>query len=329
MQTKQKFFLLGILFLVSVLINISLGSVIIPKKVWTDLFLNHQIPEIYQDLFNYRVLKATTAILTGAGLALSGLFMQSIFKNSIAGPYVLGTSSAAGLGVALLIMGSTFFGNHFVSGYSIAAAAIAGSLASLVLIIIFYYKLKSSVSLLITGLMIGIFAGAIINILSYFSPANALQKYVFWTMGNLGNLDATKLLIMSVLVISGILFSFFTIKELNALLLGDNYAKSMGINLNKTYIQVILITGIMIGSITAFVGPIAFIGLATPHIARSIFKTHMHQILIPAVILLGSVLLLLCDTIAQVPGSSWSLPINSITALFGAPLVIYLIKNYS
>ena len=180
-------------------------------------------------------------------------------------------------------------------------------------------------SLLIAGLMIGIFAGAIVNILSYFTQAEALQGFVFWSMGNLGGLAIEHLWILLSISIAGLLIAIFYIKDLNALLLGENYAASMGVNVRQVYLVLIAVTGIWVGSITAFAGPIAFIGLAVPHLSRLFLKTQLHQYLIPATVLTGAITLLLRDTIAQVPGSVLVLPINSITALFGAPLVVYLI----
>ena len=324
MHHRQKFVVLGLLLLLSLFLNIALGSVIIPIHTWKDWFAGQELDQGFSQIILYRWHKALTTILTGAALSLSGLFMQSIFRNPIVGPYVLGTSAAAGLGVAVLLLGGAIAGVQ-LPDISIAVAAVIGSAMSLLLIIGLYQKLKSAVNLLIAGLMTGIFTGAVINILSYFTQADALQKYVFWSMGNLGNLPEEQLQIMLLIIPIIIFMSIFFIKKLNALLLGENYAKSMGVNVHYTHISLLILTGILVGIVTAFVGPVGFIGLAVPHIARMYFKTHLHQILIPAVVLVGAILLLICDTIAQLPGSSMSLPINSITALFGAPLTLYLI----
>jgi len=253
--------------------------------------------------------------------------MQSIFRNPIVGPYVLGVSSGGGLGVALLILGGSFIGIQHIASISISLAAALGSILTLLLIISFYSRTKNAVNLLIIGLMIGVFSGAIISILSYFTQANRLQKYVFWSMGNLGNVSWHNILILGFIILFSLIIILFIIKPVNAMLLGEHYALSMGVDIKKTHLLVIVLSGLMVGSITAFVGPIAFVGLAVPHIARIYFKTALHQILIPAVLLIGSIIMLVCDTIAQVPGSSLSLPINSITALFGAPLVVYLIMK--
>jgi len=326
MQTSKKFIFLIVLFMISLGLNLWLGSVIFSKQTWIHIWMDYTHLDLgVKHILVYRWHKAITTIFTGAALALSGLFMQSIFRNPIAGPYVLGTSSAAGLGVAILILGSSISGFIPLSGISIAMAAIIGSVLSLLGIILLYQKLKSAVSLLLAGLMLGIFSGAIINILSYFTQADSLQKFVFWSMGNLGNQSPQHIVLMTLISLIIFIISIFFIKDLNGLLIGENYAKSIGINVHRVNLSIISMSGILIGITTAFVGPIAFVGLAVPHIARLFFKTHLHQILIPGVLVIGSILMLLCDTIAQVPGSHLSLPINSITALFGAPLVLYLI----
>lgn len=326
---SQKFGLLFLLLLIVILINLSLGSVILPGNVWIHLWDGQDLGVGISQILLYRVAKLMTAMLTGASLAVSGLIMQSVFRNPIVGPYVLGTSAAGGLGVAILILGSAMVGFDSVGNVSVVFAAATGSVLSLFGIVILYRQLKSPVNLLIAGLMLGVFSGALINILSYFTQAEDLQKFVFWSMGNLGNQSWEHIMIMVVLNISAIVVSLFFIKTLNSLLLGENYAKSLGVNVYRSNLILIVVSGILVGVVTAFVGPVAFVGLAVPHIARLFFKTHLHQILLPAVILIGIVLLLICDTIAQVPGSVLTLPINSITALFGAPMLTYLILKKS
>ncbi len=327
MTHTRKFSILILLLFLSILINLSLGSVILPIDVWEQIWQGKSLDPGVRQILLYRLAKFFTAFITGASLAVSGLLMQSVFRNPIVGPYVLGTSAAGGLGVAILILGSSIFGFGSTGNVSIVLAAATGSVLSLLGIIILYQKLKSPVNLLIAGLMLGIFSGALINILSYFTQADALQKFVFWSMGNLGNQTWEHILLMGSINFLAIGLSLFFVKDLNALLLGENYAKSLGINVYRTNLVLIILSGILVGVITAFVGPVAFVGLAVPHIARLYFKTYLHQILLTAVILIGGILLLICDTIAQVPGSVLSLPINSITALFGAPLVTYLIMK--
>ena len=326
---SKKFVFLVFLLLITLIINLSLGSVILPFDIWRRLWHGQELaPGVYQILL-YRLAKLLTVVITGISLGVSGLILQGVFRNPIAGPYVLGTSAAGGLGVAFLILGGTIFGFEPSGSAGIVIAAATGSVLSLLGIIILYRRLKSPVNLLIAGLMLGIFSGALINILSFFTQAEALQKFVFWGMGNLGNQSWEHITVMAIFTVPAVLSGLFFIKPLNAMLLGENYAKSLGVNVYRSNMILIVISGILTGVVTAFVGPVAFVGLAVPHIARLFFKTHLHQVLFPAVILTGAVLLLICDTIAQVPGSVLTLPVNSITALFGAPMLVYLILKKS
>ncbi len=324
MNVKYKFLIIISLLIICFLLDIFSGSVFIHPHEWWSLLSGNDTESTIFPLFIYRLHKAETALLVGASLSLSGLFMQSVFKNPIVGPYVLGTSSAASLSVAIIILGGAITGFN-IPEISLVTAAIIGSTFSLIVIIILYYRLKTPLNLLITGLMFGIFAGALINILSYFTQAQNLQQFVFWSMGNLGNQASSHLIIMTLILLISFVSSLFLVKNLNALLLGENYAKSMGINVYYTNMFLLIISGILVGIVTAYAGPIAFVGLAVPHIVRLFFNTYLHQILIPASLITGGILMLFCDMIAQVPGSSLSLPINSVTAIFGAPLVVYLI----
>lgn len=274
-----------------------------------------------------RLPRAVMAVLTGAGLAIAGLLMQTLFRNPLAGPFVLGISSGAGLGVALIIMGATALGIGSISGLGIITASVVGSLAVLLLIILMSLRIKDTMGLLIVGLMVGSLSSAVVGILSYFSSSEQLKRYVFWSMGSLGAIDWTDLAIISSMFLISILLLIWIIKPLNALLLGENYALSLGINIKKTRWIIILITSILAGSITAYAGPIAFIGLAVPHLSRLILPTVNHKVLIPTVILLGATLLLFCDLVSQLPFSNYSLPINAVTSLLGAPLIIWLIMR--
>ncbi len=274
-----------------------------------------------------RLPRAVMAVLTGAGLAIAGLLMQTLFRNPLAGPFVLGISSGAGLGVALIIMGATALGIGSISGLGIITASVVGSLAVLLLIILMSLRIKDTMGLLIVGLMVGSLSSAVVGILSYFSSSEQLKRYVFWSMGSLGAINWTDLAIISSMFLISILLLIWIIKPLNALLLGENYALSLGINIKKTRWIIILITSILAGSITAYAGPIAFIGLAVPHLSRLILPTVNHKVLIPTVILLGATLLLFCDLVSQLPFSNYSLPINAVTSLLGAPLIIWLIMR--
>ncbi|MDB2571931.1 iron ABC transporter permease, partial [Polaribacter sp.] len=278
---------------------------------------------------DFRVPKAITAILVGSGLSICGLLMQTLFKNPLAGPFVLGISSGASLGVALLILGSSIFGGFFLtssmSNWSLAIAASLGAFLVLFAVIMAANSLRNTMSILIIGLMFGSLTAAVIAILAYFSEAAQIQQYLFWSFGSLGNLSWSELSVFGSIYLVGILACLIIIKPLNSFLLGENYAKSLGINIKKSRTIILVITSVLTGVITAFSGPIAFIGLAVPHIAKMLFTTSNHKILIPASAIIGGIVLLICDSIAQLPTSEFTLPINAITSLFGAPIVIWLI----
>jgi len=278
---------------------------------------------------SFRLPKAITAVLVGSGLGISGLLMQTLFRNPLAGPFVLGISSGASLGVALVILGSGLFGGLFatvlISKWSVVIAASLGSFLVLLTVLAVSHKIRDTMAILIIGLMFGSITAAVVSVLAYFSSAEQLQQYIFWGFGSLSNLSWEELLIFFIIYLVGIILSIFSIKGLNSLLLGDNYAKSLGLNLKQSRFIIIVATSLIAGTITAFAGPIAFIGLAIPHLTRQIFKTSNHKTLLPAVFLFGAIIMLICDSIAQVPMSDYTLPINAITALVGAPVVIWLL----
>lgn len=310
--------------------NISLGSVSIPfKDIISSIFEGTASKDSWHTIVvNYRIPKAITAIMVGAGLSVSGLLMQTLFRNPLAGPFVLGISSGASLGVALLILGSSLFGGiAFVStsNFGMAIAASLGSFLVLSAVLIAANKIRNTMSILIIGLMFGSLTSAIISVLAYFSSAEQLQQFIFWGFGSLGNLSWNELAIFASLFLIGITFMLFIVKPLNSMLLGENYAKSMGVNLKRTRNIVLIVTSILTGVITAFSGPIAFVGLAVPHLTKLIFNTSDHKVLIPAVLFSGAILMLVADMIAQLPLSEYTLPINAITSLFGAPIVIWLL----
>ncbi|HEX9980675.1 MAG TPA: iron ABC transporter permease [Flavobacterium sp.] len=312
------------------ILNISLGSVSIPlKEVFKSLTGGTSSKETWQYIIiNYRLPKAITAVLAGAGLSVSGLLMQTLFRNPLAGPYVLGLSSGSSLGVAFVILGASlvqgFFGSILLSQYGIMVASCGGSLLVLAAVLVVSQRLRDTMAILIVGLMFGSFTSAIVGVLSYFSTAEQLQKFTFWTLGNLGNLSWNSVAILAVAVFAGLCLSIISIKPLNALLLGENYAKSLGLNYSKAKLVIIFATSILAGSITAFAGPIAFVGLAVPHIAKLAFRTSDHRVLFWATLLFGAMIMLLCDIAAQVPGTDITLPINAITSIIGAPVVVWL-----
>ena len=327
------FTLLLILLLFFFFVNISLGSVAIPvKEVFAALFNFQTSNESWQYIItNFRLPKAITAVLVGSGLSISGLLMQTLFKNPLAGPFVLGISSGAGLGVALLILGSAIIGGGLLatgqSPLAIALAASFGAFLVLSVVMIMAHKVKNTMAILIIGLMFGSFTAAIISILAYFSSAENLQQYLFWSFGSIGNLSWNEIKVFTIIFILGIAMIVPGIKSLNTLLLGENYAKSMGVNIARTRNSILISTSILTGVITAFAGPIAFIGLAVPHITKLVFNTSNHKVLIPAVAIFGAMIMLISDTIAQLPNSEFVLPINAITTLFGAPVVIWLLTK--
>ncbi len=282
-------------------------------------------------IMHYRLPKTITSIFAGAALGFAGLQMQTLFRNPLAGPFVLGISSGASLGVALLVLAGIGITGALAS-WSLAIASIVGSSIVLLLVLLVSINIKDSMSLLLIGLMFGAFTSAIVSVLQYFSSADDIQNFLFWTFGSTGNLNWFEMRIFILVVVLGIIIGYLQAKPLNALLLGENYAQSMGLEIKKVRIGLVISTSLLAGVVTAFCGPIAFLGLAVPHMSRIIFKSANHFILIPATLLLGSILLLLCDIIAQLPGIDLILPINAVTSLFGAPVVIWLIvkrKNLS
>ncbi len=328
---KIPFLILTLLLIICFLTNISLGSVHIPlKDVFNSLIGNTLQQDTWQHIIiNYRLPKAFTAILVGSGLGISGLLMQTLFRNPLAGPFVLGISSGASLGVALIILGSGLFGGILttllLSKWSVVIAASLGSFLVLLAVLLTSIKVRDTMAILIIGLMFASITAAIVSVLSYFGSAEQLQQYIFWGFGSLGNLSWNELLIFFIIYALGILVSITSVKSLNTLLLGQNYAKSLGLNIKRSRLAIIIATSLLAGTITAFAGPIAFIGLAIPHLTRQVFNTSNHKILLPATFLFGAIIMLICDSISQVPNSDYTLPINAITSIIGAPVVIWLL----
>lgn len=298
-----------------------------PKVIFSELFSLSESTENFI-LYNLRLPRAITALMVGIALSISGVLMQSLFKNSLAGPFVLGISSGSGLGVALLIMAGTLIGFSAFSSTSIVVASTIGTLIVLLIILALSRKVKQGATLLIVGVMIGTFVSSIISILQYFSDMESLKKFILWTLGSTSSTTLQQSLILTFCVVLGLILALITSKSLNAFLMGESYAKSLGISVNKTRLITIVSVGILAGSATAFCGPIAFIGLAVPHVARNIFKTSLHHVLIPASALIGVSFMLLCDIISQMPFMAFTLPINAVTSLIGAPIVIaVIVKN--
>lgn len=324
---------MGIVLVLVFLLNLSLGSVKIPFKDVVQSLTGGEASKSTWEyiILQYRLPKAITALLAGMGLSISGLLMQTLFRNPLAGPDVLGLSSGASLGVAFVILGAGLLpgilAGFFLSPYGIVLASTIGSFMVLLAILVVSQRLRDTMAILIIGLMFSSFTGAIVGVLTFFSTSEQLQKFTFWSLGSLGNLPWEHIIILAVACIIGLLMSAVCIKPLDALLLGERYAKSMGINFKRTRFIIILAASLLTGTITAFTGPIAFVGLVVPHIAKLVFRTSSHLILYVGTLLSGAIILLVCDTFTQMPGSEYVLPINAITSIIGAPIVIWLLMR--
>lgn len=279
-------------------------------------------------LVNFRVPKAVVALICGIALAVCGLQMQTLFRNPLADPYILGVSSGAGLGVALYIMGTSLLGGgsgSVLNSLGSAGAALAG--AALVTLLIMYVsnRVKGSLTLLIFGVMIGFIASALVNLLQYTSNAHSLKAYVLWTMGSFAALDWVKISILGILALIGLVLAVMNIKDLNAILPGETYASSIGLDVKRIRMRILISTTLLSGAVTAFCGPIGFLGIAVPHIARFIFRNADHRVLLPASALLGGCLTLLADTLSELPGSGTVIPINTVAALLGVPVILVIL----
>ena len=327
----MRFAWLGIGLVVVLLLNLALGSAGIPPEQTLKILLGGQggQPGWNYIIWEYRLPKAMTALLVGGGLSLSGLMMQTLFRNPLAGPFVLGISPGASLGAALLILGGALLGpwaaSVLVSDTALAVASSLGSFLVLFTVLLVSSRLKDAMALLIVGLMFGSITSALVTVLASFSQAEQLQQYIFWSYGSLGSLSWGQVGLLAAVCLGGFTIGLWSLKPLNALLLGEKYAQSLGISLPRLRFWVIAATGLLAGGITPFAGPIAFVGLAVPHLTRQWFGSSDHRVLLPGVCLTGAVLMLVCDTVAQWPFSSYVLPINAITSVLGAPVVIWLL----
>lgn len=330
MKRSFIFIALTVLVVVVFFLQLLLGSVSIPlTQVVAILSGSNTNNEAFRNIvIESRFPAALAALLAGAGLSVSGLQMQTMFRNPVAGPYVLGISAGASLGVAVFIMAASAFGIseiRLLSSWSIIIAAAAGAVLIFFVNFLISFRLSDVVAILIIGLMIGGGISALIEIMQSFSSNEALKSYVLWSFGSFRYVDLGQVFYLSAVVLAGIIFSYFLSKPLNLLLLGDTYAISSGLNIRSAKIMIVLCTSVLAGSVTAFCGPVGFVGLAVPHIARSVFKTADHKVLIPACVLLGAVICGLCNVIAATPGSDNILPVNAVTSLLGAPVVIWII----
>ena len=318
---------IGVLFL----LNLFLGSVDIPfRSIWNILWgMDEGESVIWQNIiWKSRVPQALTAMVAGAGLAVSGLQMQTVFRNPLAGPSVLGISSGASLGVAFVVLLSGSIGGialsrlGFMGEIALTMAAIIGALSIMALIVYVSQKVHGNVTLLIIGVMIGYVANAVIGVLKFFSVEEDIRAYVIWGLGSFARVSGNQMMVFVCIMAVLLPLSFLLIKTLNLLLLGDAYARNLGLNIKRARLQVIACSGVLVAIITAYCGPITFLGLAVPHLCRGIFRSSDHRILMPASLLAGAALALLCNLIARMPGFEGALPVNSVTALVGAPVVV-------
>jgi iron complex transport system permease protein len=330
---RSSFSLLMLILLAAILVllflNLVLGTVAIPwKSVWNIFWDVQEEPVTWRNIiWKSRLPQALTALVAGAGLSVSGLQMQTVFRNPLAGPSVLGISSGASMGVAFVILLSGQVGGvalsrlGFMGEVAMSVGAIIGSLSVMALIVYVSQKVKGNVTLLIIGVMIGYVANAVIGVLKFFSVEEDIRAYVVWGLGNFSRVSGNQMLLFIGIMAILIPLSFLLIKTLNLLLLGDGYARNLGLNIKRSRLLVITSAGILTAIVTAYCGPITFLGLAVPHLCRAIFRSSDHRILMPGVVVTGAALALLCNLIARMPGFEGALPVNSVTALVGAPVV--------
>jgi iron complex transport system permease protein len=335
---RSTLIFLILLFLVILLLgtDIFFGSVSIKASEVLKALFTGSSGNFETIIMKFRLPKAITAFTVGIALAVSGLQMQTVFRNPMAGPYVLGISSGASLGVAFVILGfSSNLSLQSISGlgnWILVAASWTGAGMVMLLIMILSSRVKDIMTILILGIMLSSGISAIVTIMQYFSNETMLKAYVIWTMGSLGNLTSGQLNVLLISISAGLIISLVSIKMLNALLLGESYAKSIGLNVRRARYVIFACTSILAGSVTAFCGPIGFIGIAVPHISRILFRTSDHKILIPGTILTGGAIMVLSDLISQLPGSESVLPVNAVTSIIGIPVVIWVIlrkRKYS
>lgn len=325
-RTTILFVLLALLCAVLFVVDVAVGSISIPFSDVVNVLLGKGSAEMRSIVLDIRLIRALTAILAGAALSVSGLQMQVLFRNPLAGPYVLGVSAGASLGVALFLLGAPLLGvaiSPALQSIGTAGAAWIGSAVVLLLVVALSRRIKDIMVMLILGIMLSSGVGAVVEILQYFSNEASLKSYVVWTMGSLGDVTSGQLALLAPIVMVGLAMAVATIKPMNMLPAGERYAASMGLNISRTRTIVLTATTLLAGTVTAFCGPIGFVGIAVPHIARMVFRSADHRVLLPGTILAGVVMLLVGDIVAKY----FALPINTITALMGIPIVIYIVTR--
>lgn len=333
---NYRLYILFILILIAFLADIAFGTIHIPLLQILDVVSGKQIQNdswsfIIQQI---RLPKAFTAIIAGSGLAVSGLQMQTLFRNPLAGPSVLGITAGASLGVAIVMFSAGTITSLYtikelgISGsWLIILASSAGAALVMFLVLLISGAVKDHIVMLIIGVMLGNITLSLVSIWQYYSAPELIKDYLMWTFGSLGGVNGVQLMILTAVVFFGLILTFIASKSLDALLLGDRYAMSLGLSVKSARILIICSTSLLAGGITAFCGPIGFVGIAVPHLARTLFRTSSHRVLIPACCLIGALLMLVCDIFSQLPGSQTVLPINVITALIGSPVVIWIIAR--
>ncbi|HEX8425892.1 iron ABC transporter permease [Hymenobacter sp.] len=335
-QRRRAVWMLVLLGLVALgfVLDIALGSVRIPLPAVVDILLGQptDTPAWEFIVRQIRLPKALTALVVGSGLAVSGLQMQTLFRNPLAGPSALGLTAGAGLGVAAVMLASGSVAGGFAiralgvaASWALVLAATTGAALVMALVLLLSARLRDNVVMLIVGLMIASVTGAIVSLWQYFSAPEQIQDYLLWTFGSLGGVVGSHLMVLTTVVAGGLVLAFASAKSLNALLLGENYARSMGLAVKRSRTMLILSTSLLAGAITAFCGPIGFVGIAVPHLTRGLLRTADHRVLLPGACLVGAALTLGCDCLAQLPGSQTALPINVVTSLLGAPVVLWVV----
>lgn len=333
-NSKITFGIVGIIIvgIILFILNLFIGSVKIPfDEIFKVLLKENTDSTLSVIIFNYRLPQALTALLAGAALAVAGLLMQTLFRNPLADPSMLGISSGASLGVGIVILftgavtGTAMSAFGWWSTIGVSIAAFIGAVSVLFVMLAFSSRMRNMTTLIIIGLMIAYIAGSITDILKFFSLKEDIHAFVIWGMGSFSGVGTSKMPIFAVSVIIGLIATFFLSKNLNILLLGEMYAENLGLNIRKNSVIIILVSGYLTAIVTAYCGPVAFVGLAMPHIARFLFKSSDHRLLIPATMLIGVDMALVCNLIARMPGFDGNLPINAVTAFIGAPVVISVI----
>ena len=328
-SNKLTYIFLGITIPILFLANILYGAISIPiEEIWAILTNSNQVNESWKIIVTEsRLPQAITALLSGSALAISGLLLQTLFRNPLAGPSILGISDGANLGVAIamLALGGQIGG---LGGYmTIALSALIGAMVILSIIIYFSGKVRSNILLLIIGIMVGYLVSSSISILNYYASADKVHKFVMWGMGDFSSVSLDKLPFFAIILIIGLVMALLLSKPMNALLMGENYASNLGVNIKRVRTAILINTGILVAIVTAFCGPISFIGIAVPHISRLIIGSANHRHLIPVTLLTGGAIALICNILTIIPGSNTILPLNAITPLFGAPVILYVIMS--